>query len=235
MSPLASKDQDKPHVASAPSSVKSSIRKGYTNVKSKFSSKQKADTSVASSGSDHGAKTTGQTSTSGHESSPSPPHTVNNTGNRPPPGPEKHDDTQARPVASQSPRWDQAVAEFERNSAELKLPETKAEYDALAIPGRSIAFEQSILSSSLPDIFAGKVDKRNHAFVRRLQGWLPGMKTLGMTLSRLDPHHLAPYIVAGSFFVVEVSQTLSSSATFSVVRLTENIRLHWLDLAEHNT
>jgi len=114
-------------------------------------------------------------------------------------------------VASKTPLWDQAVSEFrEKCKAEyekLKLPAGKVEYEEFGLSEGGIEFENSILNKKLPEAFQDEAGHSNHAIIRRLKSWLPALgsaKGLAMTLARLDPNQLAPYIVAGSFFAVEV-------------------------------
>lgn len=113
-------------------------------------------------------------------------------------------------AASKTPLWDQAVSDFRAKHSdeyeELMLPTTKTEYDELELSNRESTFEQSILNKELPDAFREERSSQ-HAYVRRLKSWLPALgaaKGLAMTLARLDPYQMAPYIVAGAFFAIEV-------------------------------
>ena len=114
-------------------------------------------------------------------------------------------------VALKTPLWDQAVFEFrEECKAEyekLKLSARKDEYDELGLSKDGIEFENSILNRTLPEAFQEEAGHSKHEIIRRLKSWLPVLgdaKGLAMTLARLDPNQLAPYIIAGSFFAVEV-------------------------------
>lgn len=114
-------------------------------------------------------------------------------------------------VASKTPLWDQAVSDFRYQRKDeyekLKLPAGKVEYEELGLSEGGIEFENSILNKELPEAFQEEAGHSNHASIRRLKSWLPALgaaKGLAMTLARLDPNQLAPYIVAGSFFAVEV-------------------------------
>ena len=114
-------------------------------------------------------------------------------------------------VVSQTPLWDQTLSEFRKQCKneykELMLPGGKEEYERLGLSEGGTQFEDSILNKKLPEIFQEEAGLSSHAIIRRLKSWLPALgaaKGLAMTLARLDPHHLAPYIVAGSFFAVEV-------------------------------
>ena len=122
---------------------------------------------------------------------------------------------ETKSVASKTPLWDQAVSAFRENCpdeySKLKFPVKKLEYDQL---GLSVEFENSILNKKLPEAFQDDTSHVNHAIIRRLKNWLPALgsaKSLAMTVAKLDPHQLAPYIVAGSFFAVEVSSITSTS------------------------
>ena len=115
------------------------------------------------------------------------------------------------PVAPNTPLWDQAVCEFrEKCKAEyqkLKFPASKDDYDELGLSKNGIEFTNSILNKTLPEVFQEEVGHSKHEIIRRLKSWLPALgnaKALAMTLERLDPNQLAPYIIAGSFFAVEV-------------------------------
>ena len=114
-------------------------------------------------------------------------------------------------VASETPLWDQAVFEFrEECKAEyekLKLSARKDEYDELGLSKDGIEFANSILNTTLPEAFQEEAGHSKHEIIQRLKSWLPALgdaKGLAMTLARLDPNQLAPYIIAGSFFAVEV-------------------------------
>lgn len=126
-------------------------------------------------------------------------------------------------VASKTPLWDLAVSKFRENCKEeyeqLRLPAGKAEYEDLGLSEGGIKFEDCILNKRLPDAFQEEPDHTNHATIQRLKRWLPTIgntKGLAMTLARLDPNQLAPYIVAGSFFAIEVSSSFGVSSPWQV-------------------
>lgn len=117
-------------------------------------------------------------------------------------------------VASKTPIWDQAGKEFrEKCKADyekLKFPAGKTEYEELGLSERGIEFENSILNKKPPEAFKEEERHSHHAVLRRLRGWIPfviSTRVVAMTLARLDPHQLAPYIVAGAFFFIEVGLT----------------------------
>ena len=126
-------------------------------------------------------------------------------------------------VAPKTPLWDQAVFEFrEECKAEyekLKLPARKDEYDELGLSKDGVEFENSILNKTLPEAFREEAGHSKHEIIRRLKTWLPALgdaKGLAMTLARLDPNQLAPYVIAGSFFAVEVSSIFPHSSMWLV-------------------
>ena len=109
-------------------------------------------------------------------------------------------DSNAPAFGDKAQLWIQAAASFKKDMTE--------DYKQLEIPNRYDGFVKLVLEQSLPDTLQVAEKKVNNVYVRRLKEWLPALgtvKTLSMTLATLDPHKLAPYIVAGSFFLVEVS------------------------------
>lgn len=96
------------------------------------------------------------------------------------------------------------------NYEKFKLPAGKTKYEELGLSQGGIEFENSILNNKLPEAFQEKAGHSHHAFLRRLQSLLPNVratKVVTMTLARLDPNQLAPYIVAGPFFAIEIGLT----------------------------
>lgn len=100
---------------------------------------------------------------------------------------------------TKAPIWSAAVLDFRTVLSD--------EYAQLETPGSEVGFDKLVLDQRLPQTLEAVEAKSNNMYVRRLKEWLPALdstKDFSMTLAGLDPHKLAPYIVAGSFFVIEV-------------------------------
>ena len=110
----------------------------------------------------------------------------------------------AKTSLSKAPIWTETLSRFEADN--------KDDYDLLALIHREMA--GSVTGTSQPIDFVTPITlnkperKVQHAFATRLKAYLPSLaasKAILTTFARLDPHQLAPYIVAGLFFAIEVS------------------------------
>jgi hypothetical protein len=107
---------------------------------------------------------------------------------------------------SKAPIWTKTLSTFEA--------ENKDDYDVLVAIHQEIANSVADASQPInfvtPNTLIKPENKVQHALITRLKGYLPSLaasKAILTTFARLDPHQIAPYLVAGLFFVIEVSVT----------------------------
>lgn len=113
-------------------------------------------------------------------------------------------DPSAKASLNKTSIWTETLSRFEADN--------KNDYDLLALIHREMA--GNVTDTSQPIDFVTPITLKEpehqvqHAFVTRLKAFLPSLaasKAVLTTFARLDPHQLAPYLVAGLFFAIEVS------------------------------
>jgi hypothetical protein len=110
--------------------------------------------------------------------------------------------------SNKAPLWSEALSRF--------MKDHNDEYQILKtiLNGDALQRFNSLVDTPTPKELQKDQSKVPHEFILRMKRYLPSLNAVKLvltTFARLDPHQVAPYIVAGSFFVIEVSLSLCQS------------------------
>jgi hypothetical protein len=110
--------------------------------------------------------------------------------------------------SNKAPLWSEALSRFMKDhNDEYQILET-------ILSSGAVQRFNSLVDIPTPKELQKDQDKVQHEFILRMKRYLPSLNAVKLvltTFARLDPHEVAPYIVAGSFFVIEVSLSLCQS------------------------
>ena len=99
---------------------------------------------------------------------------------------------------SRAPLWHEVLIELEKQDAD--------KFDVL---NKIVGNTSSLKANQVSNLFEPSESKpESNALLLRAKAILPSLGTprvVAMSIASIDPHHLAPMVVAGAFFIIEVS------------------------------